>query len=62
MNRLAIVRIVSVLAGAAVLLGLQRGYGVAIYYALPAGLIVYVAVKIGLGLALGIDPRPAKRP
>jgi hypothetical protein len=56
MNRLAISRVISVLAGAAVLFGLQQGMGVQIYYAFPAALIAYLAVKVGIGLALGVDP------
>jgi hypothetical protein len=36
---------------------LQQGLGIAIYFAVPAALVVYLAIKVGLGLALGIDPR-----
>jgi len=57
MNRLAIARIVSVLAGAAVLFGLQQIFGLQIYIAFPAALVAYLAVKVALGLALGIDTR-----
>jgi hypothetical protein len=57
MNRLMISRLASVLAGAGVLFGLQHGMGLAFYYAFPAALVVYFAVKVGVGLALGIDPR-----
>lgn len=53
MNRLAIARIVAVLTGAAVLFGLQQGFGVPLYIALPAAAIVYMAVKVAIGLLLG---------
>ena len=53
MNRLAIVRLISVLAGAAVLFGLERVLGLQLYFALPAATVVYLAVKVGLGLLWG---------
>jgi hypothetical protein len=53
MNRLAVIRLISVLVGAAVLFGLQQGYGIAIYIALPVATVAYLAVKVGLGLAWG---------
>jgi len=53
MNQLAIVRLISVLAGAAVLFGLEHGLGVALYFAIPASTVVYLAVKVGLGLLWG---------
>jgi len=55
MNRLMIVRVVAVLAGAAVLFGLHQSMGLEFYIAFPAGLIAYLAVKVGLGLALRVD-------
>ncbi len=58
MNRLLIVRIISVLAGAAVLFGLQQGLDLKFYYAFPAALAVYLALKVALGLLLGIDDEP----
>jgi len=57
MNRLAIVRLVAVISGAAVLFGLQQGLGMAIYLALPLAFLVYLGVKLGLGLAWGVDGR-----
>jgi len=53
MNRLAIVRLISVMAGAAVLFGLERGLGLQLYFAIPAATVVYLAVKVGLGLLWG---------
>ena len=53
MNQLAIVRLISVMAGAAVLFGLEHGLGVQLYFALPAATVVYLAVKVGLGLLWG---------
>ena len=50
MNRLAIARIISVLAGAAVLLGLEQGLGVTLYVAVPLAIVVYFAVKLAFGL------------
>lgn len=55
MNRLLIVRIISVLAGAATLFGLQQGLDVKFYFAFPAALVVYLTLKIALGLLLGVD-------
>jgi len=55
MSRLAIVRFVSVLAGAAVMFELQFGLGMPVYFAFPLAFIAYLAVKVGFGLAWGID-------
>jgi len=55
MNRLAVTRIISVLVGAAVLFGLQQGLGLQFYFAFPAAIVAYLAVKVGLGLAWGAD-------
>jgi len=57
MNRLAVVRLIAVIVGAAVLFGLQQELGVAIYLALPLAFLAYLGTKLGLGLALGIDAR-----
>jgi len=57
MTRQTIGRLVSVLAGAAVLFGLDQGLGLQWYIAIPIAVVVYIAVKVGLGLALGEDPR-----
>ena len=50
MSRLAIARIVAVLAGAASLFGLQQGLGIQFYFAFPVALVVYLAVKLAIGL------------
>ena len=55
MNKLAITRIVAVLTGAAVLFGLHQGLGLQFVIALPAALIVYLAVKVAIGLWCGVD-------
>lgn len=57
MNRLLVVRIVSVLVGAAVLFELNHMLGMAIYYAIPIATIAYLAVKVGLGLLWGADEK-----
>jgi hypothetical protein len=57
MNRLLIAKIAAVLTGAATLFGLEHGLHVSLYIAVPAALIVYMAVKVGIGLLLGIDER-----
>lgn len=54
MNR-PIGRIVAVFAGAATLFGLQQGFGVVFYIALPAAIAVYVAVRFAFGLLSGTD-------
>jgi hypothetical protein len=50
MNRPPIARIISVLAGAAVLFGLEQGLGVTLYFAVPLAIVVYFAVKLAFGL------------
>jgi hypothetical protein len=50
MSRFAIARIVSVLAGAATLFGLQQGLRIPFYFAFPVALVVYLAVKVAIGL------------
>jgi hypothetical protein len=57
MNRLTIARIVSVLAGAATLFGLQQGLGVKFYFAFPVAIVVYLAVKVAIGLLLSGDDK-----
>jgi len=57
MNRLAVVRLVAVLVGGAVLFGLEQGLGMKIYFALPLAIIAYLAAKVVLGLAWGADGR-----
>ena len=55
MSRQKIGRIVSVLIGAAVLFGLEQGYGVAFYIAIPAAVIAYTAARVAFGLRLEPD-------
>ena len=55
MDRFLIGRIVSVLIGAVVLFELQRDFNVALYIAIPVAIIVYLIVKVAIGLLLGID-------
>jgi hypothetical protein len=55
MNRLLIVRVVSVLVGAAVLFEALHGLNIAFYIAFPIAIIAYLAVKVGLGLLIGAD-------
>ena len=57
MNRLAIGRIISVLVGAAVLFGLEHGLGVKLYIAIPVAIVVYLAVKVAIGLLWGSDDK-----
>ncbi|HZL62002.1 MAG TPA: hypothetical protein VFC32_06850 [Pseudolabrys sp.] len=57
MNRLAIGRIASVLAGAAALFGLQQGLDVKFYFAFPVALVVYLAVKVAIGLLWDADDK-----
>ncbi|HEY4139963.1 MAG TPA: hypothetical protein VGM57_01040 [Pseudolabrys sp.] len=51
-------RIIAILLGAAVLFGLELGFGVSYYVAIPACIIVYTACR--LGFALLIPQPPAK--
>ena len=55
MNRLLIVRFLSVLTGAAVLFGAMHGLEVAFYIAFPIAIVAYLAVKVGVGLLIGAD-------
>jgi hypothetical protein len=57
-NRLAIGRLISVLIGAAVLYGLKHGLGVKLYFAIPAAIVAYLAVKVAFGLLWGADDKP----
>jgi uncharacterized membrane protein len=57
MNRHAISRIVSVLVGAAVLFGLEQRLGVKLYFAIPAGVLAYIATLVVLRLLLEADTR-----
>ena len=57
MNQLAIARIILVLAGAATLFGLQQGLGVKLYIAITVAIVVYLAVKVAIGLLWGADDK-----
>ena len=57
MNRQAIGRIISVLVGAAMLFGLEQGLGLQLYIAIPLAVIVYLAVKVAIGLLWGADDK-----
>src|ERR1035437_10309804 len=62
MNKHGISRIVSVLVGAGVLFGLEEGLGVKLYIAKPVAIVVYLAVKVTIGLLWGADERATCRP
>ena len=47
------------LSGAAVIFVLEQNLGVQFYFAIPAGILAYVAVLVAMGLALRVNP-PAK--
>jgi hypothetical protein len=53
MNRQATGRIISVLAGAVVLFGLQQGLDMKLTIAIPLAIAVYLAVKVAFGLLWG---------
>jgi len=57
MGKLKIARMIAVLAGAAVLFWLRQGLGVSFYVAVPAAVVVYMALKLAIGLAWGVDER-----
>ena len=57
MNRQAIGRIVSVLAGAGALFVLEQRLSVSLYIAIPVAIAVYLAVKVAIGLLWGADDK-----
>jgi len=57
MNKQVIGRIVSVLFGAAVLFGLAQELGLQLYVAIPIAVVAYMVVKVGIGLAWGVDEK-----
>ena len=59
MSKHGITRIAAILTGAAVLFVLQQHLDLQFYIALPAAIVSYFAVLVGMGLALGVNP-PAK--
>jgi urea transporter len=59
MDNHRISRIVAMLCGAAMIFVLEQNLGVQFYFAIPAGILAYVAVLVGMGFALRVNP-PAK--
>jgi hypothetical protein len=55
MNRQMLGRIIAVLLGGAVMFGLELGFGVQFYIAIPIAIITYLAVRLGFGLVWGTD-------
>jgi uncharacterized membrane protein len=55
-----IVRIVSVLSGAAILYWLTQAVGLKLYFAIPAAILVYAVVLVTLGLVFKVEP-PQRR-
>jgi hypothetical protein len=53
MDRQTIGRLISVLAGAAVLFGLEQGLDMKFYFALPVAVAVYVALRLAIGFLWG---------
>lgn len=51
-------RIIAVLLGATMLFGLELGFGASYYIAIPAGIVVYTACR--LGFLLLVPEPPAK--
>lgn len=50
MNKPLLFRLVAILIGAAVLFGLELGFGVAFYIAVPAAIVAYTACRLGFAL------------
>ncbi len=59
MGKRGIPRIVAMLAGGAVLFGLEQGLDMKMYVALPVAVAAYAITLFGMGLMLGADT-PAK--
>jgi len=57
MDRQTIARLISVLGGAAVLFGLEQGLDMKFYFAVPAAVAVYVALRLGISLLLRVDDK-----
>ncbi|HZP71317.1 MAG TPA: hypothetical protein VFB29_15360 [Pseudolabrys sp.] len=53
MSRDRMIRFAAVLVGAAVLFGLEQGFGVKLYLAIPAGIAAYFVTLVALALAFG---------
>jgi len=52
MNRQTLSRLGSLVAGGAVLLGLELGFGVEYYIAIPAAILAYTLLRIAFALSL----------
>ena len=50
MNQERMIRLVAVLAGAAVLFVLEQQFGAELYVAIPGGIVAYTVTRVGLGL------------
>ena len=61
MNTFQIVRIVSVLTGAAVLYAMTQTLGYQFYIGLPVAVVAYTIVLVSLGLAFKALPPPPRR-
>ena len=59
MSKHGVSRFVAILAGAAVLFGLEQGLGMQWYFAIPAGILAYIVTLVAMGLLLKIEI-PAK--
>jgi hypothetical protein len=57
MNKHGVSRMVAVLVGAAVLFGLEQGFGVKLYIAIPVAVLAYIVTLVASGLLLGTDRR-----
>ena len=53
MNRDRMIRFAAVLAGAAVVFGLQQGAEAKLYIAIPGGIVAYIITLVTLGLVFG---------
>lgn len=56
MNKTKLYRMAALLVGGAVLLGLELGYGVAFYIAIPAAILAYTACLFGFSLMTNDNP------
>jgi hypothetical protein len=56
MNKTKLYRMIALLAGGAVLLGLELGYGIAFYIAVPIAILVYTACLFGFSLLTNDNP------
>jgi hypothetical protein len=58
MDRQTIGRLIAVLAGAAVLFGMEQGLDVKFYYAVLAAVVVYGALRLAIGSLWSADDKP----